>query len=428
MKVLYFDCFSGVSGDMTVGALLDLGIDAEAFKGELSKLNLDGYHVHIDNKMINGIRVTDFDVVIDGHDNHTHCHEDHKKHEHAHSHGDSHHNHDCIENEHGHNHHHTARNLGDIERLINSSALGENVKDLSIKIFREIARAEAKVHNKSIEEVHFHEVGAVDSIIDIVGSCICIDMLGVDKVFSSPMHDGHGFIKCQHGMMPVPVPAVMEMLTESKIPLISEDINTELVTPTGLGIIKSIALDYGNMPSMTVDRVGYGAGKRNTGRFNALRVVMGTMAEDIAESDEIVILETNIDDMSGEFLGFLMERLFENGALDAFYTPVYMKKNRPGVVLTVICGRNEEELLVDIILKNTTTLGIRSSVSKRHRMDREIVKIETDFGEVGIKIASKGDFKKAAPEYEDCKKIARKTGLPLGDIYSSALEKAKEFL
>ncbi len=405
MKVLYFDCFSGISGDMVVGALMDLGVGEEAFKRELSKLKLSGYDFVVKKTVKNSITVTDFKVDLDE-DIYAKHNKDyvHKQHQHGH----------CE-----HNH---ARNLKDIEELIDSSDLSNNVKQFSKKVFSEIAFAEAKVHNKTVEEVHFHEVGAVDSIVDIVGTAICIDLLKIDRVYSSPLHDGTGFIECQHGRLPVPVPAVMEMLTNSNIPYIVEDINTELVTPTGIGIIKCLAHSFGNMPKMLINKVGYGGGKRNTGRLNALRCIMGTMNK-IDDTDEIVVLSTNIDDMNPEILGFVMDKLFEAGALDVYYTPVYMKKNRPAVELTVLCDGDKEQIIVDIILKDTTTLGIRKTITQRYKMDRETVKVNTKYGEVRVKVSKYGEFKKYAPEYEDLREISLSKDVPLWKVYNAVYEK-----
>lgn len=400
-KTLYFDCFSGISGNMTLGALIDLGIETDKFISELKKLSLDGYEIKITHEKSNGISGTYVNVVLDkqesGHASHSHSHE--------------------------HSHH--MRNLADIEKIIDQGDLSTSVKDFSKKVFREIARAEAKVHDTDVESVHFHEVGAVDSIVDIVGTAICLELLGVEKVFSSGLHDGQGFIECQHGIIPVPVPAVMEMLAGSNIPLTSEDIQTELVTPTGMGIIKSLAAGFGKMPEMKIDKVGYGMGSREIGRLNALRVVMGTLTENDRTSDEIIVLETNIDDMSPEFLGFTAEKLFENGALDVYFTPIYMKKNRPAYMLTVISNREDEEILSDIILVETSTLGIRKSTAKRSCMNREISKISTEIGDVRVKVAVKGDFTKAAPEYEDCREIAVKTGMPIREVYEIVMQKVR---
>jgi len=423
VKVLYFDCFSGISGDMTLGALLDLGIDKEEFKRELSKLNLKGYDIVIEKTTRDGIVGTNVNVILskeyeelqkklERHE-HEHKHEHGSGHNHDHSHGDGH--------SHDHSHLHSMRNLKSIEMIIDWSDLKQSVKDLSKKVFREIAQAEAKVHNMDINEIHFHEVGAIDSIVDIVGTAICIDMLGVQKIFSSPLHDGRGFIQCQHGIIPVPVPAVMEMLRDSKIPLIQEDINTEMVTPTGMGLIKCLSSSFGNMPAMIIDKIGYGFGKRDIGRLNALRVIVGTLFEDDGMMEEIAVLETNIDDMSPELLGFTSEKLLESGALDVFYTPVYMKKSRPAFLLTVLTNKGLEEKLVDIIFKETSTLGIRRSTVKRYCMERETVMVSTGLGQVRVKVASRGNFRKCAPEYEDCKKIATKNKIPLMQVFDEVI-------
>ncbi|MHB8076424.1 nickel pincer cofactor biosynthesis protein LarC [Desulfosporosinus fructosivorans] len=399
MKVLYFDCFSGISGDMTLGALLDLGLDEQLFRTELSKLKIEGFKLVIGKSVRNGLTGMDVKVILTNNQ----------------------------EDLHRHSHDHHTRNLRDIETLIDKSDVTQGVKDFSKKVFREIAAAEAKVHDKDIYDVHFHEVGAIDSIVDIVGTAICLDLLGVDRVYASKLHDGQGFIKCQHGTIPVPVPAVMEMLSGSGIPLIQIDINTELVTPTGLGIIKCLSSGFGSMPHISVDRVGYGMGKRETGGFNALRLIMGTMDEtDKNTIEEIVLLETNIDDMNGEALGYTMEQLFETGALDVVYTPIFMKKNRPAVMLSVIARIQDEEKLVDTILRETTTLGVRRSSFKRYCMNREILKVSTEFGDVWVKVASRNGFIKYAPEYEDCRDIARKTGKTFIEVYNAVLKQVSK--
>lgn len=424
MKVLYFDCFSGISGDMTLAALMDLGVHEQIFRRELNKLKLKGYKLAIDKCIRNGITGMDVKVTLnnDEEERHDHCHHDNNGHDHDH----------YLQNyehdrHHSSLHEHQARNLRDIEALIDESGIAQGAKDFSKKVFREIAAAEAKVHDKDIYEVYFHEVGAVDSIVDIVGAAICLDLLGVDRVYASKLHDGHGFVQCQHGNIPVPVPAVMVMLSGSGIPLIQTDINTELVTPTGMGIIKCLSSGFGNMPPMCVDRVGYGMGKRDTGSFNALRLVMGSMAETCNDTaDEVVLLETNIDDMNGEALGYVMEQLFENGALDVFYTPIYMKKNRPAVMLTIIARIQDENKLTDTVLRETTTLGIRRSSLKRYCMSREIINVSTEFGEVRVKAASKNGFTKYAPEYEDCRNIAKETGKTFNEIYNAVLRQVVE--
>lgn len=412
MKVLYFDCFSGISGDMMLGALIDLGIDNALFKSELSRLNLEGYDFVIRKIPKNGIIGTDIAVIL-----HDESGNPVKKHE-THAHGEHPSKH----------HHHAARNLNSIETLIDSSNLSMKVKEFSKKVFREIAGAEAKVHNEDINNVHFHEVGAIDSIVDIVGTGICMEILGMDKVYASPIHDGHGFIECRHGVLPVPVPAVMEMLVESGIPYVCDDVNTELVTPTGLGLMKCLASDYGQMPEMVIDKVGYGFGKRETGRFNALRVVAGTLSDKDASNEEIVELETNIDDMNPEIIGFTIEKLFQNGALDVYCTPVYMKKNRPAVKLTVLVESKDEGKIKHILFSETSTLGIRKTLKQRFCMERKIVTVNTPYGDIRVKVAMTGDVKKLSPEYEDCKNAAWRHGVPLSKIYNVVTESAKHLI
>lgn len=419
MKILYFDCFSGVSGDMMLGALLDLGIDKELFKKELSKLNLDGYRITIEKKLQMGISGTDVTVLLDEECEHEHEH--HHKHDHDHDHHEHNHHDHSHESEDLH-HHHTERNVEDIYAIIDASQLKASVKDFSKKVFLEIAEAEARVHGKKVNEVHFHEVGAVDSIVDIVGTAICLDILGVDRVYSSPLHDGRGFIKCRHGIIPVPVPAVVEMLKGSGIPVISEDVETELVTPTGMGLIKTLSNGFGKMPDILLEGAGYGHGKRNTGRLNSLRVMFGT-GLDSDRKDEIVLLETNIDDTTPEILGYTMERLLENGALDVFHTPVYMKKNRPAFILSVISRLEDEEKLVDIIFRETSSIGVRRDVKQRYVMQRELITVNTGFGDSRVKISSYNGFKKAAPEYEDCREIAKSTGMPIERVYKIVMDK-----
>jgi uncharacterized protein (TIGR00299 family) protein len=281
MKILYFDCFSGISGDMCLGALLDLGIDNEVFKGELDKLHLEGYEIVVERANRKGISGTDVNVVTKERTSKKNEQTDGHLHGSCHSHTHRHHQGGDHEHVHAIPHGHDARNLMDIEKLIDDSGLAEKVKEFSKVVFREIAKAEAKVHGKSLQEVHFHEVGAVDSIVDIVGTAICLDLIGAEKVFASHLHDGSGFVECQHGVIPVPVPAVMEMLSGSGIVVESENVNTELITPTGMGLIKCLTKEFGKMPKMRIDKAGYGFGKRETGRLNALRIVLGTLIEPV---------------------------------------------------------------------------------------------------------------------------------------------------
>lgn len=382
MKVLYFDCFAGISGDMTLGALLDLGVDKDVLLNELNKLNVSGFTIDISRAKKNGIEGTNVDIRLDAH-----------------------------------NHKHEHRNLHDIEKIIDESALDENVKKISKAMFMKVAQAEAKIHGTTIENIHFHEVGALDSIVDIVGVAICMNMLKVDKVISSPLHDGTGFVKCQHGLIPIPAPAVLEILREASVPFYSTGIKNELVTPTGAAIIATLAEEFGNMPEMVVEKVGYGAGKRNMEIPNLLRVTLGEVKKKITPNDEVIVMESNIDDMTGEVAGYVMEKLFSAGALDVFYTPIYMKKNRPAVKLTVICSQEKLGAIEHIILSETSTIGIRKYKTERICMDRKIITVNTPYGLARVKVSSLGDIEKYAPEYEDCKKLAQIAHLPLKDIY-----------
>ena len=317
--------------------------------------------------------------------------------------------------------------------MIDGSELDERVKELSKKVFKEIAIAEGKIHNVPLSEVSFHEVGAIDSIIDIVGVCVCIWMLGIDRVYSSELRDGKGFVETMHGRLPVPVPAVLEMLAGSGIPVIQEDINFELVTPTGIGLAKVLAESFGPMHAARIERVGYGFGKRDTGRLNALRVVLGEQIADgvIGENageegvDHIVALEANIDDMTAEALGFAMERLFSAGALDVFFTPIYMKKNRPATMLTVLSKPGDSAALTDVVFRETTTLGVRESYYIRSVMGRKIVSVELGQNvKIKCKVARRKDVVRVTPEYDDCRAYAIKSGIPLSEVFELARGKA----
>ena len=303
-KILYFDCSAGISGDMTLGALLDLGADKKVFLAELEKLHLEGYEIAFETTQRNAITATHVNVILTGQEQaHDHTHEHDHEHTHDHSHN------------HGHGHFH--RSFRDIRQMIQNSELSKEVKDLSLRIFTRVARAEAKVHHKDMEEVQFHEVGAVDSIVDIVGSAILITMLKPDRICASVVQDGHGFVHCQHGMLSVPVPAVCEIFAESDVLIRQIDVDTELVTPTGAAIISELADSFGTMPVMTIDKMGWGAGTKILKIPNLLKVTLGyqeTVSDNYTEQDEIMVLETNLDDCTGEMLGAAMEILMENGA------------------------------------------------------------------------------------------------------------------
>lgn len=393
MKVLYFDCSSGISGNMTLGALLELCDDPSVLERELNKLHVDGYHMHISKSKKNGITGTYVDVHLE-HDHHAHHHE---------------HNH----------HHHEHRNLFDVNQIIDNSDIDEKAKDLAKRIFMRVALAESKVHNETLENVHFHEVGAIDSIVDIVGTAILITYLAPDKVYSSIVNDGHGFIECAHGTISVPVPATSEIFAASHAITRQIDIDTELVTPTGAAIISELACLYGMQPSMDVKKIGWGCGSKELSIPNVLKVTMGEIKE---EKDSIVVIETNIDDCTAEILSYAMEKLLDEGALDVFFTPIFMKKNRPAYRLTVSCLKNDIDIMKDIIFKETTTIGMRYREEKRFVLKREIIEKETSLGKIHFKVCSYDDEKYYYPEFEDLKTISVQTGLPLKEVYKKVLE------
>ena len=413
-KILYFDCSAGISGDMTLGALLDLGVDKKVFLTELEKLHLEGYEIAFETTQRNAITATHVNVILTGQEQahaHTHIHEHIHDHGHTHEHDHEHsHDHEC-----GHFH----RSFRDIRQMIQNSELSKEVKDLSLRIFTRVARAEAKVHHKDIEEVQFHEVGAVDSIVDIVGSAILITMLKPDRICASVVQDGHGFVHCQHGMLSVPVPAVCEIFAESDALIRQIDVDTELVTPTGAAIISELADSFGTMPVMTIDKMGWGAGTKILKIPNLLKVTLGyqeTVSDNYTEQDEIMVLETNLDDCTGEMLGAAMEILMENGALDAFYTPIFMKKNRPAWCMTVLARPEDTEKMERLIFLHTTTIGIRRHLDQRRILKREKAVVPTAYGELQVKRVALEDGYRDYPEYESAKKLAVETGKPLWEI------------
>jgi uncharacterized protein (TIGR00299 family) protein len=433
MKTLYFDCFSGISGDMTVGALLDIGADEKTLLDALNSLNVEGYRIKIEKKLKNGIAGTDFTVILQeehehhGHEHHEHSHHDHDHDDHDHHHSHGHHEHSHPhEHEHKHESAHVHRNLGDIERIINESGLNDRVKKLSLDMFRLVAEAEGKIHGKPAGEVHFHEVGAVDSIVDIIGTAICIDNLGPDRIVFSSLPLSRGFVKCQHGLFPLPAPATLEIL--KNVPVYYTDVNFELVTPTGAAIAKGLADEFGMPGELEVEKIGYGLGKKNYEIPNVLRVMLLNSKKKIqdtaADKDNVVEIETNIDDMTAEQLGSTVELLLAEGALDVFFTPVFMKKNRPGTKLTVLCRPDKRERVVEAVLKHTSTFGVRMSLMERRILDREIIEVDTRFGRIRCKLGKlEGKTLKYAPEYEDCRAASLQHGRPITEIYNEAVNK-----
>lgn len=405
MKTLYFDCSSGISGNMTLGALLEIVGDENYLLEELKKLNVDGYKIEISKQVKNGITGTYVDVILE----HEHHHQDHEhEHEHEHNHNPEH------DHGHEHHHHHEHRNLYDVNNIIDNSSLDENTKALAKRIFLRVAKAESKVHNKPLDEVHFHEVGAIDSIVDIVGTAILINKINPDKVIASVVNDGYGFIECAHGTMAVPVPATSEIFAASNVKFRQIDIDTELVTPTGAAIIAELAEDFTTLPAMVTEKIGWGTGSKDLKIPNVLKVYYGEIQE---ENQNFVVMETNVDDCSGEILGYTSEKLFANGALDVFYTPIFMKKNRPAYRLSVACRKEDMFKLQNIIFKETTTIGIRYRFESRTELGREFVEIDTKYGKIRAKKVTNNGETYVYPEYESMKKIAEENNIPLKELY-----------
>jgi len=412
-RILYFDCFSGISGDMTIGALLDLGIDQVEFLKRLKKVKPEEYDIEIKKGIKKGITGTDFTVHLRNQENKKEIK------------FDSNFTFESISNQ---NHfqireHNHSRNLYDINQIIDQAELSDEVKKISKQIFQLIAEAEAKIHGKTIEQVHFHEVGATDSIVDIIGTAICIEMLHVDEIQSSALNLGSGFVKCDHGIFPVPAPATLEIL--KNVPVYSKNAQKELTTPTGAAIIKNLCSAFGDLPGLSIEKIGYGLGKREMDTPNVLRVVVGKQTI----SQSLMMLETNIDNMNPEIYSYLFPELLENNALDVFVTPIIMKKNRPANKLSVLCDEEHVGKIEEIIFNETTTLGIRKYRVEREELKREFGKVSTKFGEITVKYAYKnGELIKYSPEYEDCQLIAKKTGIPLYLIYNEVVDEVKKGL
>ena len=433
MKTLYLDIFSGISGDMFLGAVIDLGVDAHQLEHELEKLPLGGYHLHISRKRKSSIEGVKFDVHLENdhpHDNqnHDHGHPPHhaeeEDHPHAHKHGhDPQHEHEA---EHEHEH---GRTFAEIKRLIRGSALSEWVKEKAVAVFQRVAVAEGKIHGHPAEEVHFHEVGAIDSIVDIVGACIALEMLGRPRVLAAPVVEGTGWVDCAHGRFPVPTTATLEILGGRGIALTQCDEPHELVTPTGAALLAELVEHFGPMQELVAAKVGYGLGTReNRTRPNVLRAILGeapvaTMASAHDwETDTIAVLETNLDDINGEILGRFVGQALAAGALDVFHTPVQMKKNRPAVLLTVLCATGDADTFTELMLRETSAFGVRRSTTLRRKLQREVVTVQTTFGAVALKLGKlNGKVIQAAPEYESCQKLADQSRVPLKQIYEAAL-------
>lgn len=458
-RTLYLDCAGGISGDMYVAALLDLGADRQVLEGALSSLNLPGYRTKISEIVKNGIRACDFNVILDT-DNHDHdmayLHPDrYPQAGHAEAHEAS------------HDHHHHGRSLPEIEEILRGGNLSPRALELALKIFRIIAEAEGKVHGKSPEEVHFHEVGAVDSIVDIAAAAVCTDTLGIEKVILSPLTEGCGTVRCQHGILPIPVPAVTAIVESHHLALHKSNIEGELVTPTGAAIAAALSSGEQLPESFVIEKTGIGAGKRDYASCGILRAMLirgsdggrtltsltpaGKVLSDqpassqttagqpssshasagqtpssqaaacpapIYAHDEVICLESNLDDVTGEALGFVKGLLLEAGALDVWETPIYMKKSRPAWQISILCREEQLSLIEDLLFKNTTTIGIRISRKERAILPREIRTINTPWGLAQVKVVRVGsECLRFYPEYESIAALSRASGIGYPELW-----------
>jgi uncharacterized protein (TIGR00299 family) protein len=390
MKIAYFDCFSGISGNMVLGALVDAGLEMKDLRQELAKLGISGYEIEARKVLKRYIAGTLVGVKTQE---------------------------EGVE-----------RHLGDILGIIEGSDLSGEIKETCGSIFTRLAEAEAKVHGLDVEDIHFHEVGGLDAIVDVVGSVVGLDLLGVEEVYSSPLHLGTGFVKCAHGKLPVPAPATLKLV--KGVPTYGRDIEAELTTPTGAAIITTLAKGFGRAPLMAVEAIGYGAGHRDLPIPNLLRISIGeaTEAGDQGyEEDVVTVVEANIDDMNPELYEHVVERLFDRGALDVFLTPIQMKKGRPAVKLSAIVREADLSGVLNALFDETTTLGARLYDARRKKLSRESALVETRYGKVGVKVGKVGDvIKNISPEYEDCRRIASQLDIPLKEIYDEAKRAARE--
>lgn len=446
-KTLYLECYSGISGDMTVAALLDLGADRSVLDRVLKSLKVSGFETKISRVVKSGIDACDFDVVLDkeyenhdhdmeylhghhhkGHENnhfydHNHAHEDEAEHFHSHEHNHAHGAGSAQDR-----HHHEHRGIKEITYIIEHSAMTENAKKIALRIFEILAEAESKAHNVPVDQVHFHEVGAVDSIVDIVSVAVCLDDLDVTEVIVPVLCEGRGTVRCQHGILPIPVPAVANIVSANRLHLKMTEVEGELVTPTGAAIVAAVKTKDKLPETFEIRKIGIGAGKRQyecPGILRAMFISESTeqakgrnpKAENQETKDTIIKMETNIDDCSGEVLGFVMERLMKAGARDVHYVPVFMKKNRPAWVLNVICKEEDIETLQNIIFEETTTIGIRYSIMERTILPRETRTLPTPWGEVQVKVCTLNGKEQLYPEYESVAQLSREKEIPFAEIY-----------
>jgi len=459
MRTAYFDCIGGISGDMTLGALLDAGADPEQLVAGLKTLALPEWRLEIGRALKSGIAATTVEVIVRGEAAGAaptmrvppsdaplpgaaapHSHARSHSHEHTHEHGSTHthehthaHSHEAAsththQHEHGHSHdsdddgHGGTHSFAQVAALIRASGLPEAVKQQGEAVYRRLAEAEGRVHGVPLEQVHFHEVGAVDSIVDVLGAVYGLHLLGVERVVCSPLPNGHGFVRCDHGLMPIPPPATAELL--KGCPLRQVDVEGELVTPTGAALAAALAESFGPMPAFVIREAGYGAGRKDFPFPNLLRVVIGDEAADVTRAPEataVTLIEANIDDQSPQVYDAAMSALFAAGALDVWLTAIQMKKNRPAQTLSVLCEPGDVEPLLRVLFAETTTLGVRYSDWSRTCLDREWVEVDTGYGAVRVKVGRQdGVLRTATPEYEDCRKRAEEAGVPVKLVQAAA--------
>jgi len=443
MRVAYLECFSGVSGDMMLGALVDAGVSKEVLQRTAAALNI-GAELRLSRVDRSGISATKIDVLVNEaaadqqhsherrhngdnsrehdhhHDGHAHDHLHSHDHAHGHKHGDHDHHEYAHENLHG-------RSLSAIREIIRKADIPDPARQIAIRAFELLGEAEAGIHNVPIESIHFHEVGAVDAIVDIVCGAVGCHALGVDQFICSPLNVGGGTVKCAHGEFPVPAPATLSLLKGA--PVYSSGANVELVTPTGAALVRALGCRFSAFPMMNVEVIGYGAGSRNPhGSPNVLRISVGELIAKVSHTDdersrqEVTVLETTIDDLSPQVMGYVTERLLAEGALDVFVTPAQMKKNRPGSLLTVLCDQNTAQALREILFRETSTIGIRTRQERRDLLDRVIVPVSTEWGTIPVKESRlNGTVTNFAPEYEDCRRVAEANSIPLKQIQQQAI-------
>jgi pyridinium-3,5-bisthiocarboxylic acid mononucleotide nickel chelatase len=388
MKTLYFDCFAGASGNMILGGLVSLGVDERELIEQIKLLDITDFKLEFTTVNKSGISAIHANVIV--------------PHENAH------------------------RHLHTIEKLINDTKLSDKIKQRAIKIFTNLAKAEAKVHGIDVQKVHFHEVGAMDAIIDVVGSCIAFEMLGIENFACSKIHVGSGFVNMAHGKFPVPPPAVAELL--KGIPIYSTEIIGELCTPTGAAIISTLSTSYGEIPNLVTEKIGFGAGTRDYENFpNVIRLILGEVQSPKSNVQSLALIETNLDDVSPQVLGFVMDKAFELGALDCWFTPIQMKKNRPATMISILCEFQNQRQLIELLYVETTTLGVRIREVERECLERKFVKVATQFGEIDVKIGLlNGKQVNAMPEYEQLKRIANEKQVPLKLLKEEVLRKLNE--